>query len=277
MDTDDLVLFTETVADRFLDIFSDDFQLKSEYKNTEIFKKHIVDILKNYKIRLQIIKTSKQNVISGEYFVGNNSIILNIPVRRVSLQEFMNALLHEFAHFIVEFQVPGIFNPRTEDDLRGYTLPINEDLKNPYKLFGLFLEKNRSSLWMSNMLKHWTQAHERSNWAFSIAYDIYNENRLYTSLTIKTLIDSHLECWKKYHADRKNLKYLDDYMRKFKTNSELTFFAIIFYRQELLSRRELIRDLILNTSKLINLVEKYYRRISGILHNTKNSQTYLQF
>jgi hypothetical protein len=81
MKVDDLVLFTETVADRFLDIFSDDFQLKSEYKNTKVFEKHIIDILKNYKISLHIIKTSKQNVISGEYIAQNNSIILNVPVR----------------------------------------------------------------------------------------------------------------------------------------------------------------------------------------------------
>ena len=277
MKVDDLVLFTETVADRFLDIFSDDFQLKSEYKNTKVFEKHIIDILKNYKISLHIIKTSKQNVISGEYIAQNNSIILNVPVRRVSLQEFMNVLLHEFAHFIIEFQVPGIFNPRTKGDLRGYSLPVGEDLKNPYKLFGLFLEKKNSSLWMNNMLEYWTQAHERSNWAFSIAYDIYNENKLYSSLAIKTLIDSHLECWKKYHADKNNLKYLDEYMNKFKTTSELTFFAIIFYRQELLSKKELSRKLALNVPRLIELVEKYYRRIGGILHNIKNSQTYLQF
>ena len=275
MNINDLVLFTETAVDRLFDIFKEDFQLQSEYRSKDVFVKHIKEILKKHNININFIKTSKQNTVSGTYYASDSSITIFVPVRRVSLQELMNAIFHEFAHYIVEDRVSNKLNPIDKENVYDYTFPIEVELKNPYKIFGLFLEKNAHVL-MDQMLEYWTQPHERSNIAFSIAYDIYDENKPFKANLIDVLVTSHLECWNEYHS-KKDLEYFDKYIKKFQKVGSLTLFSIIFYRQELLSKKELSRKLALNVPRLIELVEKYYRRIGGILHNTKNSQTYLQF
>lgn len=276
MNINDLVLFTETVVDRLFDIFKDDFQLRSEYKSKDVFVKHIREILKKHDININFIKSSNQNSVSGNYFASNNSIEITVPIRRVSLQEVMNSIFHEFAHYIIEIKSPKKLNPLDKDNLYGYVFPVNVEIKNPYGIFGLFLEKKNSHVLMDQMLEYWSQPHERSNFAFSIAYDIYDENKPFKVDSIETSIASDLESWNKYH-DKKDLQLLDKYITNFQKVGSLTLFSIIFYRQELLSKKELSTRLALSIPRVLDLTKKYYRRIGGILNNTKNSETYIQF
>jgi hypothetical protein len=274
MDINELILF-ETVVEKLFDIFKDDFQLRSEYKNFAAFESHIKSILEKFKININFLGTIKQNSISGEYFVVDNSIIIQLPVRRFSLQEIISVIFHEFAHYIIEDRVPERFNPENKTDLlRNYTLPV-KSARNKYGIYGLFLEERNSNLLMNQMLKYWTQPHERSNFAFSIAYDVYDENHLFEIDIIDKLINSHLECWKKFHADN-NLEYLDKYMKSINKVGSLILFDVVFYRQELTSNRELSREMLLNVPRLLELIKKYYRRIVGILSSVKNSRTYFQ-
>lgn len=272
MNIDDLVLFTETVVERLFDVFGEDFQLKNSYKNTPEFENYMVNLLRNNNIKLTFIKMTDQKQISGEYKSWANEIEIKLPRRGFNLQEVMSVIFHEFAHHIKETKVPGKFNP-TRDKLGTYSFPIDPKfLDNPYGIFGLFLEKHNSALLMSNMLKYWTQTHERSNIAFTIAYDIYDNTKPFKRDMIDQLINYFQESWQTYHKT-------GDYKDFGKCITDLKFYpgtlvllAIIFYRQELLSKRELSRELIINIPRTLELTKKYYRRVGGILNNSKNSQ-----
>ena len=128
---------------------------------------------------------------------------------------------------------------------------------------------------MNKMLKYWTQPHERTNIAFSIAYDVYDENKPFKSDKIEFLINAHLQCWKKYHENN-NLEYFDIYIRNIQKLGSLILFAIIFYRQELTFRQELGPEFILSVPRTLELVKKYYKRLGGILINSKNNTTWFR-
>ena len=270
MNIDGLILFNETVVDRLFDIFGDDFQLKNSYKNTPEFENYMTEVLKKKNIKLTFIKMTDQKHISGKYKSWTNEIEIRLPRHGFNLQEVMSVIFHEFAHHIKEQKVPQKFNP-TPQNHGTYSFPVDSRfLDNKYGIYGLFLEKHNSALLMSNMLKYWTQTQERSNISFTMAYDIYHNTNPFKEDTIEYLINYFLELWKKYQ-ETKDDKVIDEYMDNFKLYSgTLILFAIVFYRQELLLKRELSRELIINIPRTIELTKKYYRRIGGILNNSKN-------
>ncbi len=272
MDIDGLILFNETVVERLFDIFGEDFQLKNSYKNTPEFENYMVSLLKKNGITLTFIKMTDQRQISGEYKSWTNEIEIKLPKNGFNLQEVMSVIFHEFAHYIKETKVPGRFNP-TQHSLGTYSSPVDPRyLNNQYGIYGLFLEKSNSALLMSNMLKYWTQTHERSNIAFSIAYDIYDNTKPFKSDTIDQSINYFQEIWKKYHETGDH-KDIDKCINNLNLHSgTLILLAIVLYRQELFAKRELSRELIINIPRTIELTKKYYKRIGGILSNDKNSR-----
>jgi hypothetical protein len=275
MNVDNLILLNETIVEKLLDSFGDDFHVKRQFKgNKPIFEKHMKDIFQKQGIQLIFIKPNEdprieQRDIGGEHHAQSNTIIITYPRRGVKLHEIMSVIFHEYAHYIKRNLTHEKFEPNKENS--NYTFPINSiALDNPYGLYGLFLEKKNSEFLMNKMLKYWTQPHERTNIAFSIAYDIYYDVRPFKSDEIEQLINSFQEIWKKYYKTNQHEEIGMCLNNLHFSSGAMILLSIIFYRQELTLRRELARELVLSVPRTIELIKKYYKRIGGILNTSQN-------
>jgi len=270
----DLDILQETVVDKLLDVFNDYFRLKLPDLDSNELLFQLNVIIRDQGIKLKIaINPSRTDIgASGVYYADKNEIVLELPRNKVNLRKFTVAFFHEYIHCMRENIVPGKFNP-TERNLVGYVNPI--DLKyigNQYGYYGLFLERDHADEKMYQMLKYWTQPHERSNIAFNIAYDLYFDTAPFKVSTFDDIIDAGFEIWKLYNQT-KSLKYLDIFKHQFKSSpGVMTLLAVIFYRQELNSKQKLDRQLKTNVPKMIDLARRYYKRLGGILNNSSNSK-----
>ena len=267
MNIDSLALLNETVVDRFLDVFGDDFRLDSKYANFDEFEKHMQILLRKYNIKITFDKSTRPRGVSGEYKSWSREIIITIPRTSFNFSEVIPVIFHEFAHHIKEIHAPGYYNP-TEFSDGTYTraiYPGDSRITNPYGLYGLFLEKDSEEL-MNSMLEYWTQQHERSGIAFVMAYDLYQDMKFslnsFTEFTNEALVE-----WNKYNKTNEH-EIIGECINQFH-DGMMILFTIIFYRQELDSRHLLSRKLMYDISRLLELTKKYYRRIGGILSKYK--------
>ena len=268
----DLVILNETVVERLFTMFGDDFKLNNSCQNWIDLEKYMQGVLKKYKIKIIIKQIPGQKEVGGEYRVWSDEIIMTVPKNFNSrnLQKFMSVFFHEFAHYLKEeknSKAAGRFNP-TETDSKNYSRPVDPRLlTNQYGFYGLFLEKNNRDDLMNQMIRYWTQQHERSGIAFSIAYDIYDDTKPFKEDMVRFYIDNFVENWTNYHKTGDYSAF--DWSAKRFSPGFMILLALIFYRQELSSRRQLTRENIQNIPKLLELTKKYYRRIGGILNSSK--------
>ena len=268
-----LVILNETLVEKLFDLFEDDFKLENSYRDWTDLEKYMQDNLKKYNIKITINKVPGYKEVGGEYRAWSNEIIMTVPDKKYNpryLQKFTSVFFHEFAHHIKEEEdskAAGRFNP-VPGDLKNYTEPVNLKLvSNPYGFYGLFLEGNNSNNLMNQMIKYWTQQHERSNIAFSIAYDLYDDTKQIENRTFDSFIKRFDECWINYHKTGDH-SFIDVFIEKLHPGT-MILFALIFYRQELLSKRQMTRENIQNVQKTIGLAKKYYVRIERILGPSK--------
>ena len=269
MNIDSLMLLNETVVDRLLDVFGDDFRIDNKYANSVEFEKHMQILLRKYNIKITFDKTMRPKGVSGEYRSWSQEIIISIPRVGFNFSEVIPVIFHEFAHHIKEIHVPGYYNPTQFSDgtyIRSLD-PKDHRITNPYGLYGLFLEKDSEEL-MNRMITYWTQQHERSGIAFMIAYDLYQDMK-FSLNSFDELVNEVLVEWKKYHEKGEH-GIINEYMNHFKFHDGMMILvAIIFYRQELISRQLLTHKLNFDISRLLELTKKYYRRVGGILNKYK--------
>ena len=278
---ENLLVLNETVVEKLLATFKDDFYIKQSFKGDRpAFEKHMKSIFQKQGIQLLFNKPHgdsrvNQRDVSGSHYAADKTIIITYPNRGVKLHEVMSVLFHEYVHHLKYEPTKGKFDPdkpvpKDKSSLK-YSTSVNPTiLNNQYGLYGLFLEKKDPDFLMNKMLKYWTQPHERTNMAFTIAYDVYYDTRPFKSDTIDHLLDQFLEIWKKYHETGQHSE-IDHCMNKINLSSgSMSLLSIIFYRQELTSKRQLAPELVLSIPRTIELVKKYYKRIGGILNTYQN-------
>jgi len=274
MNIDNLIILNETIVERLLDTFKEDFYLRQQFKsNRPAFEKHIIELFRKYNIHLSFehYKDPQNDLrdVSGYHHSPTKTITITYPRRGVKIYEVMSVIFHEYVHYLKDDLLDGKFDPNKDNS--NYIFPINSKaLYNPYGIYGLFLERKNPEFLMNKMLKYWTQPHERTNVAFTIAYDIYYDTRPFKSDTIDYLLDQFLEIWKKYHETGQHSE-IEHCMNKIKLSSgSMSLLSIVFYRQELTSKRQLAPELVSSIPRTLDLIKKYYRRIGGILNTYQN-------
>lgn len=263
-DLNKLFLINETLIDKLFDIFDEDFQIKNDKGFSDELENQLKQICKNegegVDIEFKYVDGAK---VGGHYYAKQKLIVIDIPKQkeRVLTNKILEVVFHEYAHHLLELAKPKEFNP-TEDnkDIVNYKEQVSEALK-------ITLDK------MIKNIDYFTQPAEKSNVAFTIAYGLYVNNSFKASL-IKDLAHAHAYEWEKYISiSNNNHVELINYMQQLgqMVGSQL-YFRLIVYAIEL-SKYKTNKDAQKASKKLpvlFTLVDKYYKRLAGILRDDKS-------
>jgi len=256
-DLNKMFLLNETLIEKLLDLFDDNFQIKNDKGFSNELENQLKQICKNEGINIEF-KYVDGSRVGGHYYSKSKLIVVEIPKQKeyVLTNKILDIVFHEYAHHLVELSKPGKFNP-TEDnkDIVNYKEQASENLKET----------------LENMLKnidYFTQPAEKSNTAFTLAYGLYVNNSFKATL-IKDLAHAHAYEWEKHYNDH---VALNNYMQQLgqMVGSQL-YFRLIVYAVEL-SKYKSNKDAQKASKKLsilLTLVDKYYKRIAGLLRNNK--------
>ncbi len=256
-DLNKMFLLNETLVEKLFDLFDDDFQIKNDKGFSNELENQLKQICKNEGIDIEF-KYVDGSRIGGHYYSKSKLIVVEIPKQKESIltNKILDIVFHEYAHHLIELAKPNKFNPTKDNkDIINYKEQISENLKET----------------LENMIKnieYFTQSAEKSNVAFTLAYGLYINNSFKATL-IKDLAYAHAYEWEK---DYDNHKALNNYMQQLgqMAGSQL-YFRLIVYVVEL-SKYKSNKDAqkaIKKLSVLFTLVDKYYKRIAGLLRNNK--------
>ena len=286
MDLNKLILINETLVEKLLNKFTDDFKLGIYFKDYTDLKAHIIDLAAKDNIKLSFDE-NKQNLesVGGHFYPSPHEIVIDLP-RDIDFTAYdvFNVFFHEYAHYLNEIQVkiPGKLNPirGAKEEENSYIQPPNVSFKFAY------LYKNISKIYQ--LLEHTMQPQERSNWAFSIAYDIYDTNPVILKKTMnnfnkpdKDLIDKLIRSHEYIWEEKQTEHQIQEYSKSLgSTGAQMFFFLIGAYKslikikdKDFKKDQELIKY---RYEKLIDLIRKYYRRLVGIMLYAKQNKNKLQ-
>jgi len=285
-DLNKLFLLNETLVEKLLNIFTDDFKLGKQFKDLKDLKTYIINLAAKDNIKLNFDE-NKPNLesVGGHFYPSPHEIIIDLP-RNVEFTAYdiFNVFFHEYAHYINETRVKesGKINPIrvTKEEQNSYIIPPDVSFKFAY------LYKNISKIYQ--LLEHTIQPQERSNWAFSIAYDIYDAKPVILKKTINNfnkpdrdlidkLIRSHEYAWEEKQTEYQIQEYSNSLGS---TGAQMFFFLIGAYKalmkiedKDFKKDQELIKY---RYEKLIDLIRKYYRRLVGVMLYAKQNKNKLQ-
>jgi len=257
----EVIFLHETLVEELFDTF--DETLRPNYNKG--FSDELVDHLKiicaKYGVNLEFSYV-KAFAPTGKYYADTNTIKVEIPEQkhRVPTNRILNVIFHEYSHFVVEKARPGIFNP-TEANKTFVNYKENPDIeKYNYQI---------TIDYITELHAYTTQAHEKSQVAFTLAYDLYYDYGFKQSL-FKNLIDAHTYAYAKSNY---NNTEINSYMSKIgqSPGSQLFFRLIIFSLLLYKADNKKYLNLIQKLSKLLALADKYYKRLANILGDNKSN------
>jgi len=285
-DLNKLFLLNETLVEKLFNIFTDDFKLSKHFDSFEDFKTYIINLAAKDNIKLKFDgNIPDQESVGGHFYPSPHEIVIDLP-RNIDFTTYdvFNVFFHEYAHYINEIQVktPGKLNPirGTKEGQNSYISPPTGSFKFAY------LYKDISKIYQ--LLEYTYQPQERSNWAFSIAYDIYDTNPVILKKTMnnfdkpdRDLIDKLIRAHE-YAWEEKQTEYqIQKYSNSLGSNGAQMFFFLIGAYKDLMKIKdndfkkdqELIKY---RYEKLIDLIRKYYRRLVGVMLYAKQNRNKLQ-
>jgi hypothetical protein len=268
-----LLSLNETLVEELLNVFGPNFSLKQHYNSFTEFKTHLQAICRSYKVQLIFILSKDHENVAGLYQPNPATITITLPKNKeISAQEILSVIFHEYSHNIKENVIPDRFNPTPENlskiDYR--TAPIMRNIR---------LDNYPEML---KYLEYVLQPAERSSQAFTIAYDLYLERgfspvKVYLDNKklglVKQLIPEFFIAW---GNNNQSILNIEEYIKKTNMTSGVqVLFFIIGYYFEILSHKygqnnidleNRISNVGKSLQRLINMVDKYYIRIVGIVN-----------
>jgi hypothetical protein len=275
-----MLLLNETLVEELLNVFGPNFSLKQHYNSFTEFKTHLQTICRSYKVQLIFItsNTSHENV-AGLYQANPATITITLPKNReVNAQEILNVIFHEYSHNIKENVMPDRFNPTKQNiskiDYKPAPMMRNIRLDNYPE--------------MLKYLEYVLQPAERSSQAFTIAYDLYIEKGFSPVKSyldnrklglVKQLIPEFFTAW---GNNNQSILNIEEYINKTNMTSGVqVLFFIIGYYFEIISHdygkdnpdlKNKISSIGKSLQRLINMIDKYYIRIVGIMNYDKKNR-----
>ena len=282
-----LILLNETLVEKLLDLFTDDFQLKKDYKNIEDLKLQLRKSILKENLKLTFINSTNKNLesVTGQFLPNPYEIIITFPKDlNFSAFDVLSVFFHEYSHYIAENKLPGILNSsRNQSGTDGKHIKPPGTFKN--------LQFLKDSLPMILLLESTIQPQERSSVAFSIAYDMCNDNQIdltpkihrFNNLVFvdKDLVDklrrSHEFFWKENYN---NEHQIEQYLKRIPSTGSQLFFYLVGYFEELKRRNDpefqdvlpLTTERFIKLIELIELIRKFYRRLVGIMKYAKQNK-----
>jgi hypothetical protein len=274
-----LLILNETLVEELLNIFGPNFSLKQHYNSLTEFKTHLQAICRSYKVQLIFITSNNQENVSGLYQPSPATITISLPKNKeISAQEILNVIFHEYSHNIKENILPDRFNP-TRDNLSKI------DYKPAPAMRNIRLDDYPEML---KYLEYVLQPAERSSQAFTIAYDLYLQKgfspvKLYLDNRklglVKQLIPEFFAAWAN---NNQSIFDIEEYIKKTNMSSGVqVLFFIIGYYFEIISHKygqnnpdleNRISSIGKSLQRLINMIDKYYIRIVGIMNYDKKNR-----
>lgn len=244
---EELFLLSETLVEKLFDAFDTDANLTFLYRydKFEDIKKHLTKILRKFGLDLEFRQDENNTSVGGLYQVEHKKIIIILPTKKdVYIEDIIDRIFHEYSHDIREKSAPGKFNPTSIDNKKYFDPPE----------FKWSVNVNR--YYMLAFVKYITQPHEKSSFAFTIAYDFcksfgYQDN----------LIKLKVKEWEDLSKAEYNEKILENRPEGVK----IVFYLSIYYSKLKQSKD---RDFEIVKNQLIDLFKmsiKYYKRVAGTL------------
>jgi hypothetical protein len=244
---DELFLINETLVEKLFDTFDTDADLTFLYRydNFKDIEQHLMKILQKFGISLEFRQDENLKSVGGVYQVEHKRIIIFLPLKKdIYLEDIIDRIFHEYSHEIRENSAPGKFNPTEKNN------------KNYFKAPEFKWSVTASEYNMLAFIKNVTQSHERSSFAFTIAYDFcksfgYQDN----------LIKLKVKEWEDLYKAEHNEKILEDRPDGIK----IAFYLSVYYsklKQLKYRNLERVKPLIID---LFQMTIKYYKRVAGTL------------
>lgn len=284
-DLNKLFLLNETLVEKLLNIFKDDFKLDKHFPDLDSLKTYLINLAAKDGITLKFENRSENKSIGGKFIPFPHEIIIYLPEERdFSVQEVFNAFFHEYSHYLNEVKLkrPGFINPRREKQ-EGDTEYIDPPI---ISYENIYLYNKETIL---RLLQYSTQFQEKSQVAFSIAYDIYDSKPVvfekqmnnYFNKPDRDLIDRLVKSHE-YFWEKNNTEYqIEKYVEGLRSNGAKMLFALVVVYLDLTNpkhpkfdknNQELINS---RFEKLIELIRKYYRRLVGVMLYAKQNKNKL--
>jgi len=244
---EELFLINETLVEKLFDTFDTDADLTFLYRydKFEDIKKHLIKILQKFGLDLEFKQDENLKSVGGLYQAEYKRIIVILPLKKdIYLEDIIDRIFHEYTHEIRENATPGKFNPTEKDN------------KNYFKAPEFKWSVNASEYNMLAFIKNITQPHERSSFAFTIAYDFcksfgYQDN----------LIKLKVKEWEDLSKAEYNEKILEDKPEGIK----IVFYLSIYYSKLKQSKYRNIERVKPPIIDLFQMSIKYYKRVAGTL------------
>ena len=283
LDLNKLFLINETLVEKLLNKFTDDFRLSRDFKDLESLKLYFINLAArdNILLKFEEDKNSNAETVSGKFLPLPHEIIIYLPKNfTFTAYDVFNVFFHEYVHYINEISVKqiGKLNP-----IRGTKLGETSYISAPSISFKqAHLHKNVDLEYQ--LIEYVIQPQERSNWAFSIAYDIYSIAPVILKKTmnnfnkpdqdlIDKLIKSHSYFWKEKHTEYQIEKYSESLGA---SGSQVFFFLLGIYidlmsitHKDFIKNQDLLQA---RFDKLLDLIKKYYKRIIGVMLYAKQNK-----
>jgi hypothetical protein len=243
------LILQETLVEKFFE------EIPKKFKNQSIFdEKFFFELTNHFETKLGIRLEYEQDDIKklDGRFDRPNTIVIVFPKNliyrnKITDKDFLNVIFHEFTHFLVdEVTRPKLSKLKdskiNKNIIDNYYLPISTNV--------YFEDTDQNKI--DKFLRYYLQPRERSNWAFSIAFEMYlkfNRQR-----STKDLIDENYKVIHDYLKDQINNKYnFDNHYYRLSNNLKVLFEIQYFITRVKSSKeRRFFYDDFLRMQKLID-------------------------